>query len=149
MAKGFKNTTRTYYDGDTVDIVNKSEKPGTVSIGRAAGQDSRDRGTHKYRRTASGGLNMDPTELRVSGEIRDRDSADVTKGRKPGASKLDKMAGDEANKRLNRMGRATDGFNEETGAGLTQNYAKGGAVKAPKRGPAGHGFNSTPKFGCK
>jgi len=85
---------------------------------------------------AGGKWIYDPEESRVRREIIDRDMADEEKGTPrqyvvdtaigrltvpttgQNASKLDRMAADEAADRLNKMGIGTRGYNRETGSGL-------------------------------
>lgn len=56
--------------------------------------------------------------------------------------------GRETNRRIARQSQRVADL--DAGEDPPLEYAKGGAVKAsPRRGPAGAGFNSTPKFGCK
>ena len=84
---------------------------------------------------SSGKWIYDPEESRVRREIIDRDMADEERGTPrqyvvdtaigkltvpttgQNASKLDRMAADEAADRLNKMGIGTRGYNRETGSG--------------------------------
>jgi hypothetical protein len=102
------------------------EKSKIIAAGDIGGYG--DKGTHRYNREGPG-YRMDETEFRISRDISARDDADMKRAARPKASKLDKMAGVEAERRQNRMGIATKGFDEDTGVGLTQNSRISNPVK--------------------
>lgn len=125
--KGYKNSTKTVYETESSANYAKGGKavaktpmrkaeggavvdPGGYRIGGG-------RGTHRYAKDGDG-WRMDASEFKVLKDITARDLADIEKGKRPGASKLDKMAAAEAERRQNRQGYASEGYDEDTGIGL-------------------------------
>ncbi len=133
--KGFKDTTRVqYFKGGAVEkacggVVKKATGGKVKIVAPGDAEPYGNKGTYKYREEGPG-FRMDETEFRVMRDISNRDRADSEKAKRPNASKLDKMAGREAVSRMNRMGWAEEGFNEDTGIGLIQKSRQKGAAAA-------------------